>query len=160
MKKSLDLNEIYLSIMWMSIVLSKYSTWKTLEAGYDFGLQNVSGVPIAVQITPNLQLFRFSCPIALQTIPHSVRLVPSQWNVTLRQMAFTGSAFNADAPISVPQISGTPIKRDSSEKTNFCLSASQCPIRQAHCSHRRWWFCVRRILYKETLACSPRCNGS
>ncbi|GFU43631.1 hypothetical protein TNCV_4483111 [Trichonephila clavipes] len=43
-------------------------------------------------------------------------------------------------------------------KTTCCQSARQLLCLLAQCSRRRRWFCVRGILYKGILACSPRCS--
>lgn len=39
--------------MWTSIVMVKFSTRNTLKEEFDVGLQNISDVPITIEITHN-----------------------------------------------------------------------------------------------------------
>ena len=50
------------------------------------------------------------------------------------------------------------LKRDSSEKTTWCQSACQALCSWAHCRRSHWWFALRGILHKRTLAHSPWCS--
>ncbi|GFX45812.1 uncharacterized protein TNCV_934511 [Trichonephila clavipes] len=50
------------------------------------------------------------------------------------------------------------LKRDSSEKTTWCQSASQALCSLDHCRRSRRYFAVRGILYKGTIARNPQCS--